>query len=66
MYALKFSQTGSLEQLKISEVADPVPQAGEVLVRVHAAACWEKYMKQRCREMLWLRCQKTFHLHKQQ
>lgn len=38
MYALKYNQTGSLDQLKMSEVADPVPQPGEVLVRVHAAA----------------------------
>jgi NADPH2:quinone reductase len=38
MKALKFNQTGSLEQLKMVEVDDPVPQPGEVLVRVHAAA----------------------------
>lgn len=38
MKALQFTQTGSLEQLKIVEVADPTPQPGEVIVRVHAAA----------------------------
>lgn len=38
MKALKFNQTGSLEQLKIVEVKDPIPQPGEVIVRVHAAA----------------------------
>ncbi len=38
MKALRFNQTGSLEQLKLVEVDDPIPQSGEVLVRVHAAA----------------------------
>ncbi len=38
MKALQFSQTGSLEFLKIKEVSDPKPQPGEVVVRVHAAA----------------------------
>jgi NADPH2:quinone reductase len=38
MKALKFNQTGSIEQLKIVEVTDPIPQSGEVLVRIHAAA----------------------------
>ena len=38
MKALKFNQTGSLEQLKAVEVADPTPQTGEVIVRVRAAA----------------------------
>jgi NADPH2:quinone reductase len=38
MKALKYNQTGSLEQLNIVEVPDPTPQSGEVLVRVHAAA----------------------------
>ena len=38
MQALKFNQTGSLDQLKIVEVDDPTPQAGEVIVQVRAAA----------------------------
>lgn len=38
MKALKFNQTGSLEQLKIIEVDDPIPQPGEVIVQVYAAA----------------------------
>jgi NADPH:quinone reductase len=38
MKALKFNQTGSLEQLKLVEVDEPVPQPGEVIVRVRAAA----------------------------
>jgi NADPH:quinone reductase len=38
MKALKFNQTGSLDQLKMVDVPDPIPAAGEVLVRVQAAA----------------------------
>lgn len=38
MKALKFNQTGSLEQLKLVEVDDPTPQPGEIIVRVRAAA----------------------------
>lgn len=38
MKALRFNQTGSLEELKIVSVDAPVPQAGEVIVRVMAAA----------------------------
>lgn len=38
MKALKFNQTGALDYLKIQEVADPIPQPGEVLVKVYAAA----------------------------
>lgn len=38
MKALKFNQTGSLDLLKVVEVATPDPQPDEVIVRVHAAA----------------------------
>lgn len=38
MKALKFDKIGSLEQLKIVEADDPIPQCGELIVRVHAAA----------------------------
>lgn len=38
MKALKFNKTGSLEDLKIVSVDDPIPQSGEVIVRVLAAA----------------------------
>jgi NADPH:quinone reductase len=38
MRALKFFQTGSLDNLRIEEVPVPTPAAGEVLVRVKAAA----------------------------
>jgi NADPH:quinone reductase len=38
MRALKFFQTGSLDNLQVEEVATPKPAAGEVLVQVKAAA----------------------------
>jgi NADPH:quinone reductase-like Zn-dependent oxidoreductase len=38
MRALKFSQTGSLDDLHVEEVSVPIPAAGEVLVEVKAAA----------------------------
>lgn len=38
MKALRFNQTGSLEELKIVSVDDPIPHAGEVIVQVKAAA----------------------------
>jgi len=38
MRALKFYQTGSLDDLRIEEVTMPTPAAGEVLVEVKAAA----------------------------
>jgi NADPH:quinone reductase len=38
MRALKFFQTGSLDNLKVEEVARPRPAEGEVLVQVKAAA----------------------------
>ena len=38
MKALMFKQTGSLEQLKLVDVDDPILQPGEVIVRVRAAA----------------------------
>jgi NADPH:quinone reductase len=38
MRALKFFQTGSLDNLRIEEVPMPVPATGEVLVQVKAAA----------------------------
>jgi NADPH2:quinone reductase len=38
MRALKFDQTGSLDDLHIEEVTVPTPAAGEVLVEVKAAA----------------------------
>jgi NADPH:quinone reductase len=38
MRALKFYQTGSLDDLRIEEVATPIPASGEVLVQVKAAA----------------------------
>jgi NADPH:quinone reductase len=38
MRALKFYQTGSLDDLRIEEVSPPNPAAGEVLVQVKAAA----------------------------
>ena len=38
MKALKFNKTGSLEKLKVVSVDDPIPQSGEVIVRVLAAA----------------------------
>ena len=38
MRALKFYETGSLDDLRIEEVSLPTPAAGEVLVQVKAAA----------------------------
>jgi NADPH:quinone reductase len=38
MRALKFFQTGSLDNLRLEEVASPKPAMGEVLVQVKAAA----------------------------
>ena len=38
MKALRFEKTGSLEELKVTEVPMPEPEAGEVLVQVKAAA----------------------------
>jgi NADPH:quinone reductase-like Zn-dependent oxidoreductase len=38
MRALKFNQTGSLDNLCIEEVPMPIPAAGELLVQVKAAA----------------------------
>lgn len=38
MRAVTQDRYGGTEQLRLTEVADPVPGAGEVLVRVHAAA----------------------------
>src|SRR4029077_705984 len=38
MRALKFYQTGSLDDLHVEEVSVPTPAAGEVLVEVKAAA----------------------------
>jgi NADPH:quinone reductase len=38
MRALKFYQTGSLDDLHVEEVSVPIPPAGEVLVEVKAAA----------------------------
>jgi len=38
MRALRFQQTGSLDNLKIEEVPNPVPASGEALVQVKAAA----------------------------
>jgi NADPH:quinone reductase len=38
MRALKFYQTGSLDDLRIEEVPQPTPESGELLVRVKAAA----------------------------
>jgi len=35
---LFFRNTGSLDNLKVEELPMPVPKAGEVLVKVHAAA----------------------------
>ncbi len=38
MRALRFNKTGSLDELMLTEVAQPVPGEGEVLVQVKAAA----------------------------
>jgi NADPH:quinone reductase len=38
MRALKFYQTGSLDDLRIEEVPQPTPESGELLVQVKAAA----------------------------
>ena len=38
MRALKFYQTGSLDNLHVEEVSVPIPAAEEVLVEVKAAA----------------------------
>src|SRR5271168_3898599 len=38
MRALKFYQTGSLDNLRIEEVPMPIPAAGELLLQVKAAA----------------------------
>jgi hypothetical protein len=37
MKALRFNQTGSLSELRVTSMAQPVPQQGEVLVKVRAA-----------------------------
>lgn len=38
MKALRFEKTGSLDNLRVEEIPRPVPQAGEVLIQVKAAA----------------------------
>jgi NADPH2:quinone reductase len=38
MKALRFNQTGSLSELRVTSMAQPVPRHGEVLVTVQAAA----------------------------
>ncbi|MGA3171321.1 MAG: zinc-binding alcohol dehydrogenase family protein [Chthoniobacteraceae bacterium] len=38
MRALRFEKTGSLDELKLVEIAQPIPGAGELLVQVKAAA----------------------------
>jgi hypothetical protein len=38
MRALKFYQTGSLDNLRMEEVPMPIPAAGELLLQVKAAA----------------------------
>src|ERR1700736_2366881 len=38
MRALKFYQTGSLDDLRVEEVTVPIPAEGEVLIEVKAAA----------------------------
>ena len=38
MKAYRFDSFDSLEALRLREEADPVPQRGEVLVRVHAVS----------------------------
>ncbi len=38
MKALRFHRTGSLDELRVEEVPAPVPQSGEALVQVRAAA----------------------------
>jgi NADPH2:quinone reductase len=38
MRALRFHQTGLLDNLSIEEIPIPIPAAGEVLVQVKAAA----------------------------
>jgi NADPH:quinone reductase-like Zn-dependent oxidoreductase len=38
MWALKFHQTGSLDDLRFGEVSLPTPGPGEVLIQVKAAA----------------------------
>src|ERR1700693_6378557 len=45
MRALKFYQTGSLDDLHVEEVSVPIPAAGEVLVQVKAAAINPSYVK---------------------
>lgn len=38
MRALRFEKTGSVEALAVADIPEPAPKAGEVLVRVKAAA----------------------------
>jgi hypothetical protein len=38
MKAIRFNQTGSLSELRVTSMAQPVPRHGEVLVKVQAAA----------------------------
>jgi len=38
MKALRFHEFGSFEKLKVEDVADPQPRAGEVVVRIRAAS----------------------------
>jgi NADPH:quinone reductase len=45
MKALRFNQTGSLSELRVTSMAQPVPQYGEVLVKVQAAAINPSDMK---------------------
>src|SRR5260221_924368 len=47
MKAIRVHEFGGPDVLKLEEVADPVPAAGEVLVRVHAAGInpYDTYMR---------------------
>ena len=53
--AIRVHQYGGPEQLKLEQIPCPEPQAGEVLIRVHAAALSDE-PKFRCAVCGWHWC----------
>jgi NADPH2:quinone reductase len=59
MKALRFNQTGSLSELRVTSMAQPVPRHGEVLVKVQAAAINPSDVKNVMGKMSQTTCPRT-------
>jgi NADPH2:quinone reductase len=59
MKALRFNQTGSLSELSVTSMAQPVPRHGEVLVKVQAAAINPSDVKNVMGKMSQTTCPRT-------